>query len=69
MSTDIIKFQASQDQTGRVFQLGALQLYLEITAPLMFCTFAAWYAVYQWLNRREDKKAGEVCFPTSTSMA
>ncbi|TVY55321.1 hypothetical protein LCER1_G003907 [Lachnellula cervina] len=53
MSTDIIHFQAESNTYGKIFQLGALELYLAITIPLMVVTFAAWYLVYRWLNRRE----------------
>ncbi|TVY37913.1 hypothetical protein LOCC1_G008368 [Lachnellula occidentalis] len=52
MSTDIIHFQAESPTSGKIFQLGALELYLAITIPLMAVTFAAWYLVYRWLNRR-----------------
>jgi len=52
MSTDIIHFQAESKTSGKIFQLGALELYLAITIPLMAVTFAAWYLVYRWLNRR-----------------
>ncbi|KAI9866764.1 MAG: hypothetical protein M1813_000706 [Trichoglossum hirsutum] len=57
MSTDIIRFQT--DQTGepsRTFRLGALQLFLAITVPLMFVSFLAWYGVYWWVDRKDKVK-------------
>ncbi|KAH7305646.1 hypothetical protein BKA65DRAFT_520672 [Rhexocercosporidium sp. MPI-PUGE-AT-0058] len=54
MSTDIVKYQKSENgKSQEVFQLGALQLYLAITLPLMFLTFASWYGVYIWVDRKE----------------
>ena len=59
MSTDIVKFQRSENgKSQEIFQLGALQLYLAITLPLMFLTFASWYGVYVWVDRKEGTKAG-----------
>jgi len=52
MSTDIIKFQDSQ----KIFSLGALQLYLAITLPMMALTFVAWWIVYWYVNRRQDSQ-------------
>ncbi|CAG8948908.1 hypothetical protein HYFRA_00002034 [Hymenoscyphus fraxineus] len=49
MSTDIIKFEDSEKK----FELGALQLYLYITVPLMAITFAAWWVVYIFIDRRQ----------------
>ena len=57
MSTDIIQFQAPQGAEGRSFQLGALELYLAVTIPMMAFTFAAWGVVYWWVNRRQEYKA------------
>ncbi|KAL2073992.1 hypothetical protein VTL71DRAFT_7770 [Oculimacula yallundae] len=58
MSTDIIRFP-SQQESGRVFQNGALQLWLIITLPLMAATFIAWWVVYWCVNRRQEQKKGE----------
>lgn len=55
MSTDIITWQTTQE-SGKVFQLGALQLYLAITIPMMLLVFAAWGIVFWWVNRRQDLK-------------
>ena len=55
MSTDIIQFQSVQ-QSGKIFQLGALQLYLAITIPLMLITFGAWFIVYRCIKHRETKR-------------
>ncbi|KAH7313155.1 hypothetical protein BKA65DRAFT_517421 [Rhexocercosporidium sp. MPI-PUGE-AT-0058] len=57
MSTDIIKFP-SQQESGQVFQLGALRLWLIITLPLMAITFIAWWLVYWYVNRRQDQQGG-----------
>ncbi|KIM97239.1 hypothetical protein OIDMADRAFT_130241 [Oidiodendron maius Zn] len=57
MSTDIIQYQVSADgKSQEVFQLGALQLYLAITLPMMLLTFASWYGVYIWVDRKEKAK-------------
>lgn len=55
MSTDIVKFPSIQE-SGKVFQLEALQLFLAITLPLMAVTFIAWWVVYWCVNRRQDRK-------------
>jgi hypothetical protein len=55
MSTDIVKFPSPQE-SGKVFQLGALQLYLAITLPITAVTFAAWLFVYLYVNRRQQFK-------------
>lgn len=57
MSTDIIKFPSKQE-SGQVFQLGALQLWLIITLPLMAITFIAWWLVYWYVNRKQDQEGG-----------
>ncbi|KAK0102818.1 hypothetical protein ONS96_005453 [Cadophora gregata f. sp. sojae] len=57
MSTDIIKFPSKQE-SGKVFQSGALQLWLVITLPLMAITFIAWWLVYWLVNRREEQQSG-----------
>jgi hypothetical protein len=55
MSTDIIKFQlSSSGESQKVFQLDAVQLYLEITIPLTFLVFISWYGVYRWVDRQEQ---------------
>jgi hypothetical protein len=55
MSTDIVKFPSTQE-SGKVFQLGALQLYLAITLPVTLATFAAWALVYLYVNRKQELK-------------
>jgi hypothetical protein len=56
MSTDIIKYTTtSAGRPERVLHLDALRLYLAITLPMMFVTFAAWYGVSWWANREEKK--------------
>lgn len=55
MSTDIIHFASNKD-SGRIFQLGALQLYLAITIPMMVVVFLAWGVVYHCVNRRQNLK-------------
>jgi hypothetical protein len=57
MSTDIIQFQITETgKSQEVFQLGALQIYLAITVPMMLATFASWYGVYIWVDRKEKAK-------------
>ncbi|RDW75413.1 hypothetical protein BP6252_06555 [Coleophoma cylindrospora] len=56
MSTDIIKYQADSNGTMvENYSPRALLLYLEITLPLMAVTFIAWFLVYKWVNRAQDK--------------
>jgi hypothetical protein len=57
MSTDIIKFQLnSSGVSQKIFQLGAVRLYLAITIPLTFLVFVSWYGVYWWVDRLERRK-------------
>jgi O-glycosyl hydrolase len=57
MSTDIVKFQTDTNGKSRkIFHLDALQLFLTIALPMMITVFAAWYAVYWWINRKEESK-------------
>jgi len=58
MSTDIIHFHTTDTgESQSVYQWSALQLYLAISLPLMFLTFTAWYGVYWWVNRKDEKIA------------
>ncbi|TVY83100.1 hypothetical protein LSUE1_G005916 [Lachnellula suecica] len=60
MSTDIIQFQVSETgKSQEIFQLGALQIYLAITVPMMVITFASWYGVYFWVDRKEKVKVNQ----------
>jgi len=57
MSTDIVKFEINSDgQSREIFQAGALQLFITICFPLMAVTFVAWYGVYWWVNRKDERK-------------
>jgi hypothetical protein len=57
MSTDIIQFQKTETgKSKEIFQLGALQIYLAITVPMMLITFGSWYGVYAWVDRKEKAK-------------
>jgi hypothetical protein len=57
MSTDIVKFQINNaGQTLKVFQLGALLLFLSLCLPLMVVVFVAWYGVYWWIDRKEAEQ-------------
>ena len=59
MSTDIVQY--SKDPNTGAFEEDyssrALCLYLKITLPMMAATFAAWYAVYWWVNKKDQVKA------------
>jgi hypothetical protein len=60
MSTDIVQYQVAADgKSQEIFQLGALQLYLAITLPMMLLTFGAWYGVYFWVDRKERAKINQ----------
>ena len=57
MSTDIVRFQTSTPgNSGKTVQLGALQLYLAITLPMMVVTFLGWYIVYWWVNHKDKRR-------------
>ena len=60
MSTDIIKFQnpepeASQAVAQRVVQPKAVEFYLMVSLPLVIGVFVAWYGVYLWETRKENR--------------
>lgn len=58
MSTDIITWQTNAaGESQRVYQSGALDLYLAITIPMMAVSFGAWRAVYEWMRWTERKDA------------
>jgi hypothetical protein len=60
MSTDIVHWDRNTDGDSQEnFQLPALEVYLIITLPLMVVTFASWYGVYWWVDRK-DKKAKKI---------
>ena len=55
MSTDIIHFpKAEAGPYESKFSLGALELYLVISLPLVIVTLAGWYLFYLWEIRRRD---------------
>lgn len=57
MSTDIIHFETtSTGKSGKVVQMGALQLYFAVSLPLMLLTLLAWYGVYWWETRKGEKE-------------
>jgi hypothetical protein len=59
MSTDIVHFvmDPTSGNNVKVFQLGALKVYLAITVPLMVATFIAWYVVYIYIDKVQEGKA------------
>jgi len=60
MSTDIVRYQKSDSGLSeKIFQLDALQLFLEVTLPLMAVTFVGSYGVYWWVHRNETSQTGE----------
>lgn len=56
MSTDIVQYDGDTGSSHRILQLGALQLFVELCLPLMLVTFFAWYAVYWWVDRKEERR-------------
>lgn len=50
MSTDIVQY----DHSKEIFSMAALKMFLAISLPMMFFTFVAWYAVYWYVNNREQ---------------
>ena len=60
MSTDIVHWDRNTEGYSQEnFQLPALKVYLIITLPLMVVTFASWYGVYWWVDRK-DKNAKKI---------
>lgn len=57
MSTPIVTFApGSAEISARNVSFGALQFYVSVSLPLMIATFAAWYGVYWWENRKEKQR-------------
>lgn len=57
MSTDIVHFDSTATRgSEKVVSLGAIQLYMTITLPLMLMTFACWYGVYWWVSRKDSAR-------------
>ena len=53
MSTDVVQLQSD---SKLVVETAALRVYLTISLPLVFVTVLAWYGVYQWETRKEQRK-------------
>jgi hypothetical protein len=56
MSTDIVRFTPAStmlEPPKKTVSTAALQLYMAICVPLMVLTFAAWYVVYWWHDRKD----------------
>lgn len=63
MSTDIVHFESKTiSRSGKSFQLGALELYFEISIPLMVLTLLAWYGVYWWETRKKSPALSDDSF-------
>ena len=60
MSTDIVHFTSEREDHIRIYESQALQLYFEISMPLMVLTFIVWYAVYRWERRNEKQRGRQV---------
>lgn len=74
MSTPLVDFDdegpSSSTFSWKNVGVGALKLYLAISLPLIFLTFLAWYAVYWWEKRREEKeRAKSSHLPLTADMA
>lgn len=65
MSTDIIKFETNDNGISqKIFHMDALRLFMMIALPMMLSTFAAWYGVYWWIDRKEElKRRSELAGP------
>jgi len=58
MSTDIIQYKdVPPGKHGEMFSLPALQLFLEISIPMMILTFVAWALIYYSVKWREHQRA------------
>jgi hypothetical protein len=57
MSTDIVSFQTtSTGKQEKTVSLGAIEIFLATSLPLMLLTFAAWFVVYRWVNRKDSRR-------------
>lgn len=63
MSTDILKFQ----DNVKLFQQGALYMYLAITLPIMALTFGAWYSLHLWSSWKDEREAKREADPRRSS--
>ena len=59
MSTDIVHWDQTNGISSKVFQLGALQVYLAVSLPLMLVTFGVWY-VFRRLEKRKQNRNKEI---------
>ena len=55
MSTDIVHWDQTNGISSKVFQSGALKVYLAVSLPLMLVTFGVWY-IFGWLEKRKQKR-------------
>lgn len=54
MSTPIVSFDnGSASFSGQNIGIGALQLYIAASLPLVILTFLGWWLVYWWESRRD----------------
>lgn len=57
MSTPIVRFDSIDSGFSlKNVGLGALELYLVVSVPLVFFTFFAWYGVSWWEKRRASQE-------------
>ena len=56
MSTDIVQWQRNPMGTiVKTVSSEAIMVFLAATIPLILLTFAAWYVVYRYLERKQEK--------------
>jgi hypothetical protein len=57
MSTPIVKFNTTKSGFNlKNIGIGALELYLLVSLPLVCITFLAWYGVSKWEKRQAKKE-------------
>lgn len=57
MSTPIVKFDSTKSGfSAKNIGVGALELYIVVSVPLVLFTFLAWYGVSRWEKRQANKE-------------
>jgi hypothetical protein len=57
MSTPIVRFATGSPSISQSrISAGALSFYCAVSIPLVIFTFAAWWIVYWWEDRKEKKR-------------
>ena len=69
MSTPIVNFNTTNSGFSlKNIGIGALELYLLVSMPLVFITFLAWYGVSKWEKRQAKKEQERQVTPEKSGM-